>query len=108
MSCFYTESKESPNANFVPPATMKKSDCMMRPRLKFKNHQNHLDIICEIYNLNKYYLTEQAKDSLIDAIDCMKYVISVQGDYPEIPDCSESVLDLSEEGIEEDEMLQAP
>lgn len=39
--------------------------------LRFKNHESHKDTIAELYHLNKYYLTEQAKDALIDAQECM-------------------------------------
>ena len=39
---------------------------------RWHNHENHREIIEEIYANCKYLLTEQAKDSLLDAIDCMK------------------------------------
>lgn len=37
-------------------------------------HENHANILAEFYSYNKYYFTEQMKDSLLDAIECMRYV----------------------------------
>jgi hypothetical protein len=42
--------------------------------LRFKEHKYHADLIREFYSLNKYYLTEQMKDALIDAYECLEYV----------------------------------
>lgn len=44
-------------------------------RLKEERLKNHLDILKEFYHFNKYYLEEPMKDTLLNAIDCMKYVI---------------------------------
>ena len=37
-------------------------------------HENHANILAEFYSYNKYYFTEQIKDSLLDAIECLRYV----------------------------------
>ena len=37
-------------------------------------HENHANILTEFYESNKYYFTEQMKDSLLDAIECLRYV----------------------------------
>ena len=44
-------------------------------KLSWKKHDSHRDILKEFYGLNKYLITEQFKDTLLDAIECMKYVI---------------------------------
>ena len=44
----------------------------MKPRLSV--HENHANILAELYPSNKYYFTEQMKDSLLDAIECLRYV----------------------------------
>lgn len=43
--------------------------------LLYSKHNNHLNILKEFYHYNKYILTEQMKDTLLDAINCMEYVI---------------------------------
>lgn len=43
--------------------------------LRFKSHKSHRDILLEFYGLNKYLITEQLKDALLDAVECMDYVI---------------------------------
>lgn len=45
-------------------------------KLQYEKHNNHLDILKEFYYYNKYILTEQMKDTLLDAINCMEYVIN--------------------------------
>lgn len=47
----------------------------MTTKLSFNNHKHHRDMIKEFYYHNKYILTEQMKDTLLDAIECMNYVI---------------------------------
>lgn len=47
----------------------------MTTKLRFNNHKHHRDMIKEFYSYNKYILTEQMKDTLLDAIECMDYVI---------------------------------
>lgn len=44
--------------------------------LRWKNHEGHRDTLKEFYHLNKYYMTEQLKDTLLDALECMNYVIN--------------------------------
>ena len=53
-------------------------------KLKFENHENHKDIIKEFYALNKYLITEQFKDSLLDAVDCMEEIIRQQDTQDEV------------------------
>lgn len=43
-------------------------------KLSWGTHENHADILMEFYSHNKYYFTEQMKDSLLDAIECLRYV----------------------------------
>lgn len=45
-------------------------------KLSWKNHKNHYEILKEFYALNKYLISEQFKDTLLDAIECMEYTIS--------------------------------
>ena len=47
-------------------------------KLSWKMHDSHRDILKEFYWLNKYLITEQFKDTLLDAIECMNYVIEQQ------------------------------
>lgn len=47
-------------------------------KLSWKKHDSHRDILKEFYGLNKYLITEQLKDTLLDAIECMNYVIEQQ------------------------------
>ena len=47
----------------------------MTIKLRFTNHKNHRDILKEYYYHNKYILTEQMKDTLLDAIECVEYII---------------------------------
>lgn len=50
--------------------------------MRFKKHENHRALIEEFYSLNKFIITEQMKDALLDAIDCMDYVIKeCKNDY---------------------------
>ena len=44
----------------------------MKP--SWSEHENHANILTEFYSYNKYYFTEKMKDSLLDAIECLKYV----------------------------------
>ena len=44
----------------------------MKP--SWNTHENHANILAEFYASNKYYFTEQMKDSLLDAIECLRYV----------------------------------
>ena len=47
-------------------------------KLSWEKHDSHRDILKEFYWLNKYLITEQFKDTLLDAIECMNYVIEQQ------------------------------
>lgn len=47
--------------------------------LRFNDHRSHRDILLEFYVLNKYLITEQLKDTLLDAVECMDYVIQQTG-----------------------------
>ena len=38
------------------------------------NHENHANILAEFYSSNKYYFTGQMEDSLLDAVECLRYV----------------------------------
>ena len=42
--------------------------------MRFKDHSNHIDILKGFYYANKYILTEQMKDTILDAIECMEHV----------------------------------
>ena len=44
----------------------------MKP--SWNTHENHANILAEFYSSNKYYFTEQMKDSLLDAIEYLRYV----------------------------------
>lgn len=46
----------------------------MNKKLRWVKHDIHIDILKEFYYLNKYYMTEQLKDSIADAIECLKYI----------------------------------
>ncbi len=53
-------------------------------RLSWCNHKNHYEILKEFYALNKYLISEQLKDTLLDAIECMEYTMTEEGeDYKE-------------------------
>ncbi len=47
-------------------------------KLMFKSHSLHADIINKFYYLNKAWLTEQMKDALIDAYECLRYVEEIE------------------------------
>lgn len=61
----------------------------MTIKLRFTNHKNHRDILKEYYYHNKYILTEQMKDTLLDAIECMEYVIEKEQEEEEFNNESE-------------------
>ena len=44
----------------------------MKP--SWNTHENHANILAEFYASNKYYFTEQMKDALLYAIECLRYV----------------------------------
>lgn len=43
-------------------------------KLSWQDHEHHKDMLKEFYYYNKYIMTEQMKDSLLDAIECMNYI----------------------------------
>lgn len=42
--------------------------------LRWSSHKRHCELLKEFYFHNKYYLTEQMKDTILDAIDCLNAV----------------------------------
>lgn len=42
-------------------------------------HTHHIELLKEFYHFNKYIMTEPMKDSLMDAIECMRLVRRLQG-----------------------------
>lgn len=46
-------------------------------------HKGHLELLKEFYALNKYLITEQLKDALLDAIECMEYTMAEEGEREE-------------------------
>ena len=49
-------------------------------KLSWCYHKNHYEILKEFYALNKYLITEQLKDTLLDAIECMEYTMTEEGE----------------------------
>lgn len=47
-------------------------------KLRWENHKYHIELLREYYALNKYCWTEQLKDAILDAIDCLIYVDECQ------------------------------
>ena len=47
-------------------------------KLSWEKNDSNRDILKEFYGINKYIITEQFKDTLLDAIECMNYVIEQQ------------------------------
>ena len=43
-------------------------------KLRWKDHESHIELLKEFYYYNKYIWTEQLKDTILDAIDCLEYV----------------------------------
>ena len=53
-------------------------------KLSWCNHKNHYEILKEFYAVKEYLMSEQLKDSLLDAIECMEYTMTEEGeDYKE-------------------------
>ena len=48
----------------------------MSKHLRWESHKNHYEQLKEFYALNKYLITEQFKDALLDAIECMEYTMA--------------------------------
>lgn len=51
-------------------------------KLRWKSHVNHSNLLAEFYYYNKYILTEQMKDALLDAVECMDYVEEMKASEP--------------------------
>ena len=45
-------------------------------KLSWENHENHYELLKEFYYLNKYLISEQLRDALSDAIECMEYTMT--------------------------------
>lgn len=57
---------------------------IMSKHLRWESHKGHWELLKEFYALNKYLITEQLKDTLLDAIECMEYTMTAEGeDYKE-------------------------
>lgn len=52
----------------------------MSKHLRWDSHKDHWELLKEFYYLNKYLITEQLKDALIDAMECMEYTMSDKGE----------------------------
>ena len=52
----------------------------MNKNLRWDSHKDHWETVKEFYYLNKYLITEQLKDALLDAIDCMEYTMTEKGE----------------------------
>ena len=48
-------------------------------KLSWDKHKNHKELLAEFYHYNKFLISEQLKDALLDAIECMEYVIIEEG-----------------------------
>lgn len=46
--------------------------------LRWNEHSRHRDLLVEFYHFNKYYLTEQMKDAISDAIECLDFADKAQ------------------------------
>lgn len=49
-------------------------------KLHWNSHRGHWELLKEFYYANKYIITEQLKDTLLDAIDCMEYTMTDIGE----------------------------
>lgn len=59
--------------------------------LRWNKHSNHRDLLVEFYHFNKYYLTEQMKDAISDAIECLDFADKAQAMLTNEPIVSYSV-----------------
>ncbi len=46
--------------------------------LRWNEHSRHRELLVEFYHFNKYYLTEQMKDAISDAIECLDFADKAQ------------------------------
>lgn len=49
-------------------------------KLRWDSHRSHWELLKEFYYANKYIITEQLKDALLDALDCMEYTMTEEGE----------------------------
>lgn len=49
-------------------------------KLRWKEHEHNINMLKEFYHYNKYIMTEQMKDALLDAINCMEYLEQTKGE----------------------------
>lgn len=59
--------------------------------LRWNDHSNHRDLLAEFYHFNKYYLTEQMKDAISDAIECLDFADKAQAILSDEPITSCSI-----------------
>ena len=52
----------------------------MSKHLRWESHKGHWELLKEFYALNEYLITEQLKDTLLDAIECMEYTMTEEGE----------------------------
>lgn len=52
----------------------------MSKHLSWESHKGHWELLKEFYALNKYLITEQLKDALLDAMECMEYTMTIKGE----------------------------
>lgn len=52
----------------------------MSKHLRWESHKGHWELLKEFYYLNKYLITEQFKDALLDAMECMEYTMIEEGE----------------------------
>lgn len=52
----------------------------MSKNLRWNSHKGHWELLKEFYYFNKYLITEQLKDALLDVIDCMEYTMTEEGE----------------------------
>lgn len=59
--------------------------------LRYNEHSDHRDLLAEFYHFNKYYLTEQMKDAIIDALECLDFADKAQAMLTDEPIVSYSI-----------------
>lgn len=52
----------------------------MSKHLRWESHKGHWELLKEFYYFNKYFITEQLKDALLDAMECMEYTMNEKGE----------------------------
>lgn len=59
--------------------------------LRWNEHSSHRELLAEFYHFNKYYLTEQMKDAIIDALECLDFADKAQAMLTDEPTVSYSI-----------------